>query len=338
MNLYVHVPFCKKKCNYCAFHSTCPTVIDWDEYTDEIIRQLNQFHIYDYRMNTIFFGGGTPSLMPVKYAEKIISKLNICSSCEWTLEANPKTISSLELKDWKDIGLNRLSVGIQSFDDKELAFLGRIHNAQDAIGLIGAANDLNLRVSGDFIYGLPGQTVSDVIALCEQINNIGLKHASLYELTIEQGTKFQNLSKIDDELGAEMYLAIQKHLNLSRYEISNYGEPCLHNSNVWAGDEYIGVGESAAGRIKIDGKWFETKIINGEIVQSLLTDRERSIEMVMTGLRTMVGVQTSNLPVDVINSDFVVKNPEYFEKDDKFLKMTDSGILILDGLIEKVIS
>jgi oxygen-independent coproporphyrinogen III oxidase len=338
MNLYVHVPFCKKKCNYCAFHSTCPTVIDWDKYTDEIISQLNQFHIQDYHINTVFFGGGTPSLMPVKYGDKIISKLNMAPGCEWTLESNPKTISSLELKDWKDLGLNRLSIGIQSFDDKELEFLGRIHNVADALKLIDAANDLNLRVSGDFIYGLPGQIVSNVIKLCEQINNTGLKHASLYELTIEQGTKFQDLPEIDDTLGAEMYQAIQDNLNLKRYEISNYGEPCLHNSNVWAGDEYIGVGESAAGRIKIDGKWFETKIVNGEIVQNSLTDRERAMEMIMTGLRTMVGVRTTNLPAHIINWDFVVKNPEYFNKDGNFLKMTESGIQILDWLIEKVIA
>jgi oxygen-independent coproporphyrinogen-3 oxidase len=295
-------------------------------------------HIQDYTIKTIFFGGGTPSLMPVKYAEKIISKLNMSEPLEWTLEANPKTISSLELKDWKDMGLNRLSIGIQSFNDKELAFLGRIHNFADSLKLIDAANDLNLRVSGDFIYGLPGQTVPDVIKLCEQINKTELKHASLYELTIEQGTKFQNLSPLDETVGAQMYNAIQNNLNLSRYEVSNYGEPCRHNSNVWAGDEYIGVGESAAGRIKIDGRWFETKIINGEIIKNSLTDRERSIEMVMTGLRTMVGVQTVNLPVDIINWDFVLKNPEYFNQDGDFLKMTESGIMILDGLIEKVIS
>jgi oxygen-independent coproporphyrinogen-3 oxidase len=338
MNLYLHVPFCVKKCNYCAFYSICPDNIDWDGYVAGALRQMDEFHIDDYEMETIFFGGGTPSLMPVKHAEKIRRRLRLKDGAEWTLEANPKTLSSFDLKDWSDLGLNRLSIGIQSFDDSYLRFLGRIHSAVDSMELLSAANDLGLRVSGDFIYGLPNQSVADVARLCGRINDSGLRHASLYELTIERGTKFQDMDSIPEPIAAEMYLAIQSSLNLPRYEISNYGTPCRHNSNVWAGGEYIGVGESAAGRLIRNGEWIETKIAGGKIVSAPLSKRERSVEIVMTGLRTMRGVDINALPADVIDWDFVNRNPEYFSQNGGFLRMSDSGLLLLDSLICGVIS
>jgi oxygen-independent coproporphyrinogen-3 oxidase len=353
MNLYIHVPFCIKKCNYCAFYSRCPAVIDWDEYVAGILRQLDWFHASDYEIKTLFFGGGTPSLMPVEYAGKIIEKLHLSDDSEFTVEANPKTLSSLELKDWKDFGLNRLSIGMQSFNDKDLEFLGRIHSVRDSMELLAAAFDLGLRASGDFIYGLPNQSVADVVKMCEEINHTGLPHASLYELTIERGTPFQNMKPISESFGAEMYLAIQSALKLPRYEISNYGNPCRHNANIWAGEEYIGVGESAAGRIKVNSQvWIETKIVDGEVAMNELTARERAVEIVIMGLRTMRGVKIEPAPRhcaptpsaregaslrDYINWDFVRENPAYFIHDSESLRMTDSGLLLLDGLMVEII-
>jgi oxygen-independent coproporphyrinogen-3 oxidase len=337
MNLYVHVPFCVKKCNYCAFYSVCPAIIDWDDYVDGILRQMDEFDIDNYEIKTLFFGGGTPSLMPVKYAEKIIKKLRIVSDAEWTLEANPKTIGPAELKDWKDFGMNRLSIGMQSFDDDELRFLGRIHTVADSMKLLSAANDLNLCVSGDFIYGLPGQSVADVIKLCEQINDIGLRHASLYELIIERGTPFEKLAPASESIVLEMYSAIRRALKLARYEVSNYGDPCRHNANIWAGGEYIGVGESAAGRFLKNDGWIETKIINGQIVENKLTNRERMIEIIMTGLRTMRGVAITAPIRNTIEWDFILNNRQYFVIDGEYVRMTDDGLLLLDGLMPNVI-
>ena len=336
MNLYVHVPFCIKKCNYCAFHSTCLDAIDWDGYADDVLRQLNEFRIGDYEIKTLFFGGGTPSLMPAEYAGKIVSRLNLSAGAEWTLEANPKTLNSNELKDWRDLGLTRLSVGMQSFRDDELRFLGRVHTAADGLALISGANDLNLRVNADFIYGLPAQKISEVEKLCKKINGMGLKSASLYELTFERGTRFQNMSPVSETVKAEMYTAIQNTLKLPRYEISNYGDPCRHNMNIWRGEEYIGVGESAAGRIIKNGGWIETKIAGGRIVENVLTERDRAIEITMTGLRTKWGVDRA-VADKVVNGSFVERNPDYFIKNDGFLKMSDAGLLLLDGLMPDVI-
>ncbi|MDR2769890.1 MAG: coproporphyrinogen III oxidase family protein [Rickettsiales bacterium] len=334
MHLYIHVPFCVKKCNYCAFHSVeCP-VPDWDAYTAGILRQLDCFKASDFEIDTVFFGGGTPSLLPPAQAGKIIGKLHLARNAEFTLEANPKTLGSLELKDWKDFGINRLSIGMQSFDDDELRFLGRIHTVADSLALLDAARGLNLRTSMDFIYGLPGQTAADAEKMCEKINALGLPHASLYELSIEPGTKFANLIPPDDQNGAEMYDAIGRTLELPRYEVSNYGDPCLHNAAVWRGEEYIGVGESASGRIMRSGSWLETKITNGRVEAGPLSARDRAREIAMTGLRTARGVPACAAG---INWPFAAANPQWFEWDGGSLRMTDSGLLLLDFLLKDIV-
>jgi len=367
MNLYVHIPFCKQKCNYCAFHSQviAPEHGEggWDKYTDEILQQLkilNSKLITHNSKNivfrTIFFGGGTPSLMPVKYFEEIRKAIDLAPDAEWTVEANPGTLRSYDLLALKDLGVNRLSVGMQSFDDDILSWMGRIHSARDALDLIESAAAIGLRVSADFIYGFSGCNVG---ALCENINKLPIEHASLYELSIEQGSKFASsntsnflsfprarkvagakMIKNDEELTRD-YETIQTTLRLPRYEISNYGEPCRHNANVWAGEEYIGIGESAAGRILIDGAWYETKITNGEIVMNKLSFMERAMEMVITGLRTVHGVDISMLPANIINWDFVNDNPELFNpwpgRGKTHLKLSDKGFLLLDALLPKIV-
>ncbi|MDR1027583.1 MAG: coproporphyrinogen III oxidase family protein [Rickettsiales bacterium] len=361
MNFYIHVPFCVKKCNYCAFYSVCDAP-DWENYTRGVCEQLDYFKglgTRDQGPDTIFFGGGTPSLMPVKYAAQIIEKIGAKNPAEFTIEANPKTLNASKLKDWKDLGLTRLSVGMQSFDDEELQFLGRIHSAADACALIDAGLDSGLRVSADFIYGLPGQSAAAAVRLCENINVLGIEHASLYELTIEKGTPFAGMKPPTESIGAEMYRTIQSALRLPRYEVSNYGEPCLHNSAIWAGEQYIGVGESAAGRVRDSDGWLETKIVGGCVVANRLTNAERATEIIMTGLRTMRGVAlcavfpsfggvppegrlggassgSCAIPLH-INWPFINSHPEYFIAAADSLRMTESGLLLLDGLMGDVI-
>ena len=217
---------------------------------------------------TIFFGGGTPSLMPTDIFKKIMDAIrinfDIAPDAEITLESNPGTLDAARLREFAAAGINRLSIGVQSFDDAELKFLGRIHTATDAINLVRAAQHMGLRVSGDFIYALPNQSVAAVEKTCRGILDLGLTHASLYELSIEPGTPLaaRGIKKIDNDLSAEMFDTIGAILSdrLPRYEVSNYaasGHECRHNQNIWAGDPYIGIGPSAAGRPFIDGVWYE---------------------------------------------------------------------------------
>ena len=346
-NIYIHVPFCMSKCNYCAFFSRACKTPDWDEYSDKIIQEIE--HWADFLgkipVPSIFFGGGTPSLMPVKTFEKIITKIyqkfNIEPNAEITLESNPGTLDGGKLNDFCIAGVNRLSVGVQSLFDSELQFLGRRHTVQDSLNLLGTALKQNMRVSADFIYGLPGHTTENVINLCDNINKLGLKHCSLYELTIEENTPFgkMNLKMPDNEKMAEMYQAIQEKLTLPRYEVSNYavpGQECRHNQNIWAGDAYIGLGPGAAGRVFFDGAWYEQ--IGDNVKFSKISKRERAIEKILTGLRTMRGTELTDDVINVIDIEFAKSHPDMLRlTNNNHIVATDTGILVLDDLITKLV-
>ncbi|MCL2331223.1 MAG: radical SAM family heme chaperone HemW [Proteobacteria bacterium] len=371
-NLYLHVPYCSSKCNYCAFYSVACNP-DWAAFAAAAIRDIKYWgaQLKHCAAPTVFFGGGTPSLMPTEIFAQIMDAVResfaVAANAEITLESNPGTLdppslrygaaSATRLREFIAHGVNRLSVGVQSLDDTVLKFLGRGHNARAARDLIGAAHDAGIRVSGDFIYALPGQTVQDAEKMCRDILELGLRHVSLYELSIEPGTPFaaQNLQTQIPDNGtvAEMYQVIGEILapSLSRYEISNYAAPgheCRHNANIWAGQPYVGIGPSACGRVLIDGVWYEQaepkntkewleRTPVGANNYLPLQSNTRATEIIMTGLRTMRGVVITPEIREVINWDFVQKNPDYFIPTNDSLCMTQNGILILDNLLVDLI-
>lgn len=340
-NLYIHVPFCMSKCNYCAFFSRACSNPDWQKYANDICDELNFWSEKLGKINipTIFFGGGTPSLMPVEFFEQIMNcineRFNVLPDCEITLESNPGTIDKNKLIDFVSNGVNRLSVGVQSLKDEELVFLGRRHNVVQALNLLDSAKEMNLRVSADFIYGLPNHNVESVINLCNQINKLGLKHVSMYELTIEENTLFgkMNLKMPDNDTMAEMYNAIGEKLNLPRYEVSNYAlenEHCKHNVNIWNGDAYVGIGHGGAGRVCLNGIWYEQKG-NHELFEKMSNDA-RATEKILTGLRTMRGVKLTQDVKNMINFAWVNTHKDLVEIDGEYLHTTANGLLILDDL------
>ena len=341
-NIYIHVPFCMSKCNYCAFYSLACATPDWQEYANGICNELNFWagKLGKITVPTIFFGGGTPSLMPIPIFEQIMNCINqnfdVDANCEITLESNPKTFDKNKLSDFVSLGVNRLSVGVQSLSDEELQFLGRRHNVNDALVLLNDAQNMGLRVSADFIYGLPNHNAQSVIKLCKDINNLGLKHISMYELTIEKNTPFgkMNLNMPTNEEMAEMYTAIQDNLSLPRYEVSNYAVPtehCRHNENIWFGDAYIGVGRAAAGRIFMDNIWYEE---NGNFEKFEKIDNDtRAIEKIITGMRTVRGVLLSDDVAKQINFDWIKNHNDLVVQSDKYLSATDKGMLFLDNIM-----
>lgn len=342
-NIYIHVPFCISKCNYCAFFSRACENPDWHEYENNILREIAHWAQLLGRMHvpTVFFGGGTPSLMPVKTFENIMSALrnlfDVDSDCEITLESNPGTIDDEKLAGFIDAGMNRLSVGVQSLDDTKLQFLGRRHNARTALNLLNAAVARNIRVSADFIYGLPGDTVSDVIKLCGDINSLGLNHCSMYELTLEPGTPFANMQlqmPSNDEM-ADMYNAVGDNLSIPRYEVSNYATPgneCKHNMNVWDGAPYVGIGRGAAGRVLIDDVWYEQ--LGGGARFEKLSPGARAIERVITGLRMVRGVGLDKDVKKIINMDYVHAHGDLIRTTaNNRLAATPRGMLVLDDII-----
>ena len=345
-NLYIHVPFCMSKCNYCAFYSFACSAPNWQEYADNICDELifwsNKLGKTD--VPTIFFGGGTPSLMPVSVFERIINCINqyfcIEKDCEITLESNPGTIDADKLSGFKQNGVNRLSVGVQSLKNKELKFLGRRHDVKTAINLLETATNMNLRVSADFIYGLPNQKVADVINLCKDINELGLSHVSMYELTIEANTPFgkMNLKMPDNETMAQMYSAIPQYLSLPRYEVSNYakaGQECRHNLNIWNGHAYIGIGRGGAGRVFFNGKWFEQRG-NNECFEQMSNDT-RIIEKILTGMRTMCGVKLSDDVKNKLDFNWINSHKDLVAIDGEYLHTSDAGLLILDDIMVDLI-
>ena len=345
-NLYIHVPFCMSKCKYCAFFSNACANPDWQKYATDICDEIKFWAAKLGRVSvpTIFFGGGTPSLMPLDVFESIMNciceNFNLDNQIEITLESNPGTLDGDKLKGFISNGVNRLSVGVQSLNDEELVFLGRKHNVPQAINLLDTAQNMGIRVSADFIYGLPNHNVKSIENLCKQINSLNLNHVSLYELTIEKNTPFgkMNLKMPDNTVMAQMYTAIPENLSLPRYEVSNYATPgneCRHNQNIWAGGAYIGIGRAAAGRPCIDGKWYD-ELGNYERFEKI-SNETRALEKIITGLRTMRGVMLTDDVKSKINFDWVQSHNDLVEISGEYLYATPQGILILDNITLELI-
>ena len=346
-NIYIHVPFCMSKCNYCAFFSRACATPDWEMYTHNILSEIDHWAktLGKISVPTIFFGGGTPSLMPTEYFAKIMAHLhdrfNIESNAEITLESNPGTLDKTRLDEFISYGVNRLSIGVQSLNDDELTFLGRRHNVNNAMRLIEAAKTRNIHVSADFIYGLPEHTAKNVEKLCRDINKIELNHCSMYELTIEPTTPFgkMNLNMPTNSEMADMYNTITNTLNLPRYEVSNYAVPgyeCHHNQNVWDGDAYIGLGVGAAGRIFVNNTWYEQ--LGGGAKFEPMTTNARATEKVITGMRTMRGVLLAKDVQNVINIEYINNHPELVTINGDRMCATDRGLLVLDDLLVNLIN
>ncbi len=289
---------------------------------------------------TVFFGGGTPSLMPTDVFGRIMdalrTKFDLSPDCEITLESNPGTLDTVRLGEFVAAGVNRLSVGVQSLDDARLKFLGRRHSAADARKLLDTAMNMGLRTSADFIYGLPGDTTDHVIQMCRDINAIGLTHCSMYELTIEPNTPLgqMNLNMPSNDAMADMYCAIADTLTLPRYEVSNYAHPgceCRHNQNVWDGAPYIGIGRGAAGRPYIDGAWYEQT--GGDIKMQPLGADARATEKIITGLRTTRGVKLTDDVLRAIDMNYVMAHPDLLGITHDRIHTTPKGNLILDDLL-----
>jgi putative oxygen-independent coproporphyrinogen III oxidase len=272
-SVYVHFPYCLTKCPYCDFvsYKTAPEAINHAEYADAVLRELERRSSeYHCEVQSIFFGGGTPSLWDPRELGRVLrgirSAFSVGPDVEVSMEANPTSLRAEHLEILADAGVNRLSIGVQSLDPKELAYLGREHHPEGALAALKQALDSPIaRVSGDLIFGLPEQSTADACAHALRLVDLGLRHLSCYQLTIESGTRFGELAKLgrlplaDDGRVAEAFLAIDVALEargLSHYEISNYaapGEQARHNLSYWRGHEYLGLGCGAFGFLRSHG-------------------------------------------------------------------------------------
>ena len=264
--LYVHWPFCVSKCPYCDFNSHVRANIDQDIWRQALLADLAHEArlLPGRRLSSIFFGGGTPSLMDPSTVGALISAAQehwpSSGDIEITLEANPNSVEAAKFEHLASAGVNRLSLGLQSFDDRALQFLGRAHSVGEGLQALEIAQKHADRVSFDLIYALPGDTEESWTASLERALSLGTTHLSLYELTIEPGTRFatmaarKDFTPLDPDAAAALYEvtdAITSTAGLPAYEISNHavpGEESRHNLNYWRYGDYVGVGPGAHGR------------------------------------------------------------------------------------------
>lgn len=317
--IYIHIPFCVKKCGYCDFLSfSCEekSKADRGEYVDKLIQEIKLYPklIYD----TIYFGGGTPSLLEVDEIKKILEQLTIGEKAEITLEVNPQTVDIQKLEALKKIGINRLSIGIQSFNDEKLKILGRIHNKEMALATYNDAKKVGFEnISIDLIFATPNQTIEELEKDLDIVEKLSPEHISIYSLIWEEGTKFMDLldsgklNPLDNDLEAKMYELIIKKLKkigYLHYEISNFakkGYEGRHNSKYWKNVEYIGVGLGASGyysgiryknEVELSDYYKKIDIIKKPLMEEeLVSDKDELENYYILGLRLLnEGIEEKN--------------------------------------------
>jgi len=378
MGVYFHWPFCASKCPYCDFNSHVRDKIDEDRMLDAYLSAIDYYAalLPEKEVVSIFFGGGTPSLMTAQTVEAILARLQknwrIVNDLEVTLEANPTSVEAQKFSDFKAAGVTRVSLGVQSLSDDDLKFLGRAHDAQEAIKAIEIAGHYFDRYSFDLIYARPNQSLKT----WEQELRTALKyargHLSLYQLTIERNTPFYmrynrgEFSIPDDVAGADFYHLTQDILEdakMPAYEVSNHaaaGQECRHNQVYWHYADYIGIGAGAHGRYSVDAQkrasrdhaapeiWLERVEKNGHGAHpyDLVEPQDKFAESLMMGLRLRSGVSLSQIEalsgftldqgLDYKRLDVIIREGWAVRNGDVF-SLTREGLLRLNAIIPYIL-
>ena len=366
MQIYIHIPFCRAKCKYCAFNS----IVAQDEIIDEYVKALcNEIESssQNQTINTIYFGGGTPSILTIRQLSKIFDTLNKhydLSHCrEFTIEANPGTVNKYYLNELREIGINRLSLGIQSFDDNLLHILGRIHNSEEAIDTVKTAVSIFDNVSIDLMYDLPEQTAEILQNTLNTAMALNVQHISIYGLEVEEGTEFGRLQNLDrlklpnDDESEKMYELITKELpqhGFQRYEISNFaieGFESRHNLGYWSDAEYLGLGAGAHSYIQMPREYpFGVRLsnisnireyidgikngLNIKEIEEILTQKTAMEEFCFLALRkaegidvkrfkTKFGLDISSVYAEVIEK---LKREGLIDVSDEYIKLNERGM------------
>jgi oxygen-independent coproporphyrinogen-3 oxidase len=363
--LYVHWPFCVSKCPYCDFNSHVREAVGQDRWRNALLADLayEARETPGRRLTSIFFGGGTPSLMPPATVAALIAAAELHwgfdSDIEITLEANPSSVEAARFADLAAAGVNRVSLGLQSLDDRALRFLGRAHDADEGLAALATAQSVFGRVSFDLIYALPGQGAEAWRAELACALSFGTGHLSLYQLTIEPGTRFAALAArgalvpADPDESATLYELTQEMTEaagLPAYEISNHarpGEESRHNLSYWRYRSYAGVGPGAHGRRnglatqrhKKPENWLAALARNGHgIVEEKAIDaREAGVESLLMGLRLAEGVDRDAAGLDRAAVERLASQG-FLARDDGRLRATPRGRLVLDAILAEIVS
>jgi oxygen-independent coproporphyrinogen-3 oxidase len=373
LSLYIHIPFCVKKCLYCGFYSTPYSQEHADEFLlglrSEAVLYKDAFHGKVFE--TIYIGGGTPTALSLDQFNSVLDIIRehfqVSNACEFTVEANPNTVSEQKLKVLLDRGVNRLSLGVQSFSDAVLCTLGRLHTAEEAVDAVTCARKAGFQNIGiDLIYGIPGQTASLWRESLDRALELGPAHISAYSLSLDEGTWFTRevesgrLALPDEEIIAEMYelaVAALARAGYRRYEISNFSLPgfeCRHNMNYWQRGEYLGLGPGAWSFISgkrysniPDVQEYSRRLAEGSSAvefKEVVRPEQAAAEAIMLGLRTEVGIDMRRFEQEHGRqaAERLAKNRDQLNGSDLVslssgcLRLTDHGILLSNDVIGRL--
>jgi len=371
--LYVHWPFCLSKCPYCDFNSHVRAKVDAEAWSLALCRELQTLSArLDRRppLDSIFFGGGTPSLMPGFIVARVLAEaerlFGFAADVEITLEANPTSVEAARFRDYRIAGVNRVSLGVQALNDDDLRRLGRLHTVDEGLNAVALAQTIFPRVSFDLIYARPGQTAQAWQQELAAALARGCAHYSLYQLTFEEGTPYHEAMKrghitpLDNEASAELYEATQRQMEragLPAYEISNHavpGQESRHNLIYWRYGDYLGVGPGAHGRIVVGGRriasstlaspelWLAAVSVRGEAISQwdAVADIEAGKECLLMGLRLREGLSRRRVE-RLLGRPLTVERASaagLIDLDDDRIAASPSGRLVLNAVIKELLS
>lgn len=363
--IYLHIPFCKKACNYCDFHFST-NLNNKSALVNSLLNEIDLRHNYldTNVLHSIYFGGGTPSLLTFNELSLIFNKLKhyfiIESNAEITLECNPDDITEENLHFWLNLGFNRLSIGLQSFNTSELLWMNRAHNAEQSFNCIKKAKQIGFKnISVDLIYGSKFQTEKSWKTTIDTLLKLAIQHVSAYNLTIEKGTLLDNALKkgkeppINDDFCAWQFEVLSDSLTKEgfiHYEISNFGLPnfiAVHNTNYWKQKPYLGIGPSAHS-FNLESRQWNIRS-NANYMQSLknktsffevefLSIENKYNEYILTGLRTIWGCNLTEITskfgekYSTHSKSILIKHKNYFIRTENNFCLSNSGRLIADKL------
>jgi putative oxygen-independent coproporphyrinogen III oxidase len=361
-HLYGHVPFCAAKCHYCAFYSEAGSASKMEDYVDALLLELERF-APQLAPKTIFFGGGTPSLLPTpllrRVLEAIHDNVSLHQLSEWTIECNPSTVSTEKAKLFREYGVNRISMGVQALDDELLKTIGRVHSLKAALesyNKLRAAGFDNINL--DLMFGLPGQTLDHWRNTLKRAIELQPEHLSTYCLILEEDTEFwslfkEGLIKPDEEQELAMYQTAMDMLAAAgycQYEISNFAKPgraCAHNIAYWEGKNYLGLGPSACSTI--DGRRWQNvpdtdRYVEGirnakpaVISEEIITSELRAAERAAFGMRMNVGVPATLLQGRWEKEIAELLSAELVQWRNERLMPTARGILFADEVAARFV-
>jgi oxygen-independent coproporphyrinogen-3 oxidase len=360
--IYIHIPFCKQACNYCNFHFTT-SLRGKNELVTALLSEINlrKDYLNNEPVESIYFGGGTPSLLEIEdirlMSEEILSIYNVTPTAEITIETNPDDTSYEKLKGWKEVGVNRLSIGIQSFFDEDLKWMNRAHTAREAIDTLLLAIKYFDNITIDLIYGLPLMTNENWRQNVERAISFNIPHLSFYALTVEPKTLLhkmiaeQKIAGPDPDKQSEQFLLLMhwmENAGYEHYEISNFARPGFrsqHNSSYWQGKKYIGIGPSShsfdgeSRQWNVSNNYNYINSINAGIIpceRELLTVTQQLNEYIMTSLRTIEGLDLDQLG-NARGYELCVMSKKFIERglmteEQNHLTLTKEGKLFADGI------